>query len=185
MKRKLLFCFASFLVMGVAFVGCQSSGMDYGDIEDGETFEVDVNAEDGEGVETVVIDEQTFSEEPSLRAGTQEVVSELRTVHFNFDSSSLTSEGQRILRDNVAYLLANPNINVVVEGHCDNRGTVAYNLALGQRRAMQVKAQYVALGVPANRIATISYGKEQPVELGNNEMAWAANRRAETKIVSQ
>ncbi|MDR2708771.1 MAG: OmpA family protein [Elusimicrobiota bacterium] len=184
MKRKFVWMFAGVLFVPFVFLGCQGAAIDYEGIDDA-ALEIDIEDESGTNIETVVIDEGAFQEEPNVRIGQQEVISEIRTVHFNFDSNALTGEAQKILRDNAAYLLANPNVNVVVEGHCDNRGTVAYNLALGQRRAMRVKEFYVSLGVPPNRVATISYGKEQPVEFGDNEMAWAANRRAETKVISQ
>jgi peptidoglycan-associated lipoprotein len=97
----------------------------------------------------------------------------------------LEQEALDALKENASYLLNNADINVIVEGHCDERGTVEYNLSLGQKRAVKVKEYYVQLGVKANRVATISYGEEKPVDPRNNESAWAKNRRAETKIISK
>jgi peptidoglycan-associated lipoprotein len=194
MKRSKLFVILGLLVVSVSFFGCQSAGVnDDEEFEDIETIDVSdadaevdaLNADADGGVETIVIDEESFAEEPSIREGSQEVTTgEVRIIHFNFDSNALTSAAMAILQSNAQYLLANPSVNIVIEGHCDSRGTVAYNLALCQRRAVKVKEYYVQLGVPANRIATISYGEEQPIEFGENEVAWAANRRAETKILN-
>jgi peptidoglycan-associated lipoprotein len=129
------------------------------------------------GIETV-----SFSDEPSVR-GDSESDSHLQTIYFAFDKSDLTSDAADILEENAAYLISSPNLKVVLEGHTDNRGTIEYNLSLGQRRALKVKEYYVKLGVTPNRIATISYGAEKPVDPNNNEDAWAKNRRAVTKIL--
>jgi peptidoglycan-associated lipoprotein len=186
MKKGLLFVVLFAFIAFIGLMGCAG-----GDIVDDEGVEIDVIDEDGyaagldgSDIETVVIDAASFSEEPSLRAEAQNI-SGLRVAHFNFDSNALTRDAMRILQSNAEYLRANPNVNIVVEGHCDNRGTVAYNLALGQRRAMKVKEYYVQLGISAGRIATISYGEEQPIDMGENEIAWAKNRRAETKTIAQ
>lgn len=99
-------------------------------------------------------------------------------VYFLFDSSALTPQAQDILRKKAAFLKANPNIKVTVEGHCDERGTNEYNLALGEARARSAKTFLVDLGLPAARLATISYGEERPSDQGHTEEAWAKNRRA-------
>ncbi len=98
-------------------------------------------------------------------------------IHFAFDSSALDAAAQDILKKKAAYLQANPDVRVVIEGHCDERGTVEYNLALGERRAQAAKAFLVNLGIDANRLETISYGEERPIDPGHNEAAWAKNRR--------
>ena len=89
------------------------------------------------------------------------------------------------LKEIAAYLTSNSDIKGVLEGHTDGRGTTEYNLSLGQRRALKVKEYYTQLGVAANRIATTSYGREKPVDLVDNESAWAKNRRAETKPLTR
>ncbi len=87
------------------------------------------------------------------------------------------------MKANSNFLKNNPKVNIVIEGHCDERGTTEYNLALGQRRAVKVKEYYVQLGIAPNRIATVSYGEEMPADKRNNEAGWAKNRRAETKVI--
>ncbi|MDR1026003.1 MAG: peptidoglycan-associated lipoprotein Pal [Lactobacillus sp.] len=103
-------------------------------------------------------------------------------VYFAFDSSSLSSDAVEALDTQVKWLKKNEKINVVVQGHCDERGTREYNLALGERRANAIKQYLVSQGVASNRVSTISYGKERPEVLGNNEAAWAKNRRGVTVI---
>ena len=101
------------------------------------------------------------------------------TVYFAYNSSELTSEATAVLAKQAEYLKSN-STNVVVEGHCDERGTREYNLALGERRANATKQYLVHAGVPAARVSTISYGKERPVATGSDEQSWALNRRTVT-----
>jgi peptidoglycan-associated lipoprotein len=103
-------------------------------------------------------------------------------VHFEFDSSALTPRAQQVLTAKAAFLRANTNVSTVIEGHCDERGTAAYNMALGERRAEAAKAFLVNLGIAANRLTTISYGEERPLDPRSNEEAWAKNRRAQFVI---
>lgn len=103
-------------------------------------------------------------------------------VFFGFDRYDLTPEAQAQLDQQAAWLKQYPQYTFVIEGHCDERGTREYNLALGERRANSVKNYLVALGIDPNRIQVISYGKERPEVLGSNEAAWAQNRRAVTNL---
>jgi peptidoglycan-associated lipoprotein len=103
-------------------------------------------------------------------------------VFFDTDKSSIKPEGQQTLQRQAEWLKRYPNVTVTVEGHCDDRGTREYNLALGERRATAVSRALVALGIQPNRVKTISYGKERPAVLGDNEAAWAQNRRGVTVI---
>ncbi len=103
-------------------------------------------------------------------------------VFFDFDKSDIKPEGRTTLQRQADWLKKYPNVTVTVEGHCDDRGTREYNLALGERRATAVKKMLVALGVAANRVSTISYGKERPAVVGDNEQAWAQNRRGVTVV---
>ncbi|UUX48777.1 peptidoglycan-associated lipoprotein Pal [Nisaea acidiphila] len=103
-------------------------------------------------------------------------------VFFGFDKYDLTAEARTTLERQAFWLRKYPSTTVTVEGHCDERGTREYNLALGERRASAVKDYLVALGIDAGRIATISYGKERPVAFGSNEEAWAQNRRGVSTI---
>jgi peptidoglycan-associated lipoprotein len=103
-------------------------------------------------------------------------------VFFAFDRSDITPESQQILERQADWLRRYPNVTVTIEGHCDERGTREYNLSLGERRAQAVKNVLVALGIPASRISTISYGKERPAVVGSSEEAYAQNRRAVTTV---
>ena len=134
---------------------------------------------------TATEEENSFSQEPSLRGVDTENNIALETVHFAFDSSAISDEVLVTLKNNVKYLKDNPKVNVVIEGHCDERGTTEYNLALGQKRAVKVKEIYVQLGIKAKRIVTMSYGKEMPIDKRHNEAAWEKNRRAETKVIKK
>ncbi len=103
-------------------------------------------------------------------------------VHFAFNSSLLSDEARRILRAKAEYLRTNPNMMITVEGHCDERGTNAFNFVLGERRAESVKMFLVDLGIGHIRLNTVSYGKDRPVAAGHDEAAWARNRRAQIVI---
>lgn len=103
-------------------------------------------------------------------------------IYFDFDKSNLKPEAQSVLKKKAAFLRENPAYYVLIEGHCDNRGTEEYNLALGERRAISARDFLVALGISGDRLKTISYGKLRPVDTANNEAAWALNRRDEFKL---
>ena len=103
-------------------------------------------------------------------------------VYFDFDRTEIKPEGQTVLQRQAAWLKQYASVTVTVEGHCDERGTREYNLALGNRRANAVKNALVAAGVAANRVQIISYGKDRPVVVGSNEQAWAQNRVGITVI---
>ncbi len=120
--------------------------------------------------------------EPSARYTDWETLPELKTIYFAYDESDLQADARAQLKANAEYVKENAGLNVLVEGHCDERGTTEYNLALGQRRAAAVREYYGQLGVPLNRIATISYGKEKPAVQGGTEGAWSKNRRVETRV---
>ncbi|MGI6524247.1 MAG: OmpA family protein [Bdellovibrionota bacterium] len=100
-----------------------------------------------------------------------------RDINFGYDSSAIDDLGRQNLEQNVQVLQSNPNIRVQLEGHCDERGTAEYNLALGSRRAQAVYDLLISYGIPASRLETISYGEEVPLDPASNEMAWARNRR--------
>ena len=104
--------------------------------------------------------------------------SPLADVHFSFDSSKLDATAKDLLGKNAEWLKANMDKKVVVEGHCDERGTAEYNMALGERRASTAKEYLVRLGVASSRLETVSFGEERPFDTGKGESAWAKNRRA-------
>ena len=109
----------------------------------------------------------------------------LKPVFFDLDSSDLTSAGQKVLDDNAGTLKRYGTWTVTIEGHCDERGTAEYNLALGERRATAARAYLVSLGIPADRLRTVSYGKEFPFDPGHDEAAFARNRRAHFVITAK
>jgi peptidoglycan-associated lipoprotein len=106
------------------------------------------------------------------------------TVHFDYDKYAILDQDKATLQRQATWLAKYPNIRVTIEGHCDERGTREYNLALGARRANAVKEYLVSLGVSAGRVDTISYGKERPICTESNESCWAQNRRGVTIIAS-
>ena len=105
-------------------------------------------------------------------------ISELGTVHFEFDSADLSSDAKATLKNNSAWFAKNQSKVVTVEGHCDKRGTTEYNLALGERRAQSTVEYLTALGVPTQQVRTISFGAERPLVEGSSEEAYSQNRRA-------
>ena len=134
---------------------------------------------------TTATTQPTISSAPSYAPGSvEEFNAEVGDrVFFGYDRYDLTPEAQGVLQRQVAWLQSNPQWRVVVEGHCDERGTREYNLALGERRANAAANYMVALGLDPNRISqVISYGKERPAVLGSDETAWAQNRRAVTVL---
>ncbi len=119
--------------------------------------------------------------EPDLRGADYISNDALRTVRFEYDRYALGDAERDVLKSNYDYLRAQPDLEVMVEGHCDDRGTVEYNLALGQKRAKEVRDYYLRLGLDPERVATISYGKERPLCRESAETCWIQNRRAETR----
>src|SRR3989441_57493 len=105
-------------------------------------------------------------------------------IHFDYDKSNIRAEDAAVLDQKVAILQANPNLRIRISGHCDERGSDEYNLALGNRRATSAKQYVVSHGIDAGRIETVSYGEERPIAQGHDETAWAQNRRDEFEILS-
>jgi peptidoglycan-associated lipoprotein len=103
----------------------------------------------------------------------------LRTVYFTFDSHDLSASAQATLRENATWLKAHADYQFVIQGHCDERGTIEYNLALGERRAAAVRDYLATLGIARPRMRIVSYGEEQPSTPGHEEASWSQNRRAE------
>ena len=108
----------------------------------------------------------------------------MNRIQFDFDQFTLSSEARQVLGANAKYLKAMSAVKVVIEGHCDERGSDEYNLALGESRALAAKNYLVSLGVSAKRLSVISYGEEKALVDASNENAWAQNRRAEFKAVN-
>ena len=108
-----------------------------------------------------------------------------KDVNFGFDRYDLTPKAREILSQNAQLLLQHRTIKIQIEGHCDERGTIEYNLALGERRSNSTKQYLISLGVSPDRMSTISYGEEMPLDPGHGEGAWAKNRRAHFIILSR
>jgi peptidoglycan-associated lipoprotein len=126
-----------------------------------------------------------YDEDASMSADIEDTATDdnfmmimLEDIYFEFDKSTLTREAQESLIKKANWLRSNAHIKVIIEGHCDERGTNEYNLALGDRRATTTKSFLIDLGISPSRLVTISYGEERPVIGGKNEAAWAKNRRA-------
>ena len=116
---------------------------------------------------------------PSKDMFGQSEMTGLKIVHFEFDKSDLTDEDRKALEMDSEYLQSHPNQKIMVEGHCDERGSAEYNMALGERRAKAVRDYLTLLGVDHSRMEIISYGSEQPIDNDHNEEAWSLNRRAQ------
>ena len=119
-------------------------------------------------------------EEPPISELIQSLMSQgaVQTIYFGYDSSELTDAARNTLKANADVLKQYAQINVAIEGHCDERGTIEYNLALGERRAASVRDYLTSLGLARNRMRVITYGEERPVDPGHSESAWSKNRRA-------
>lgn len=110
---------------------------------------------------------------------TRSKVAGLQRIHFDFDQSVIKTEYEPVLQGNAAYLKSHSGLNITIEGHCDERGTNEYNIALGDRRAKAAKRYLVNLGIGDNRMSTVSYGEERPLCTQHEESCWWQNRRAE------
>ncbi len=169
MLRKLTFIFAALALV----VGCKGKQTK----SDVESTQIATPTADG-AIDSTAMNFDTAGSDSGKIPG-------LATVHFEYDKSNLSPENKKILQGDADWIKKNTSFKVQIEGHCDARGTIEYNLALGERRANAVKAYLVSLGVPAARLSVISYGKEKPVEPGESESANAKNRRANFLPVQQ
>lgn len=160
------------LLMSFGFSGCSSSE------KKAELSESNIMTED----QDTGADDMSFElngDSDSGKAGS------LTTVYFDFNSSSLSSSTRDALESNAAFLKENASVEIQIEGHCDERGGVQYNLALGERRANAVKQYLISMGVPSSRVSTVSFGKERPVSFGHDESSWSRNRRANFVITTK
>jgi len=136
---------------------------------------------------TVPVVEPAFTDQdiglPGERFEGTEMATKFDPVYFDYDSSHVKPSEQPKIEKVAEYLRANPSLRLIIEGHCDERGSAEYNLALGERRALAIRAYLVGLGVDASRIQTISYGEERPAAPGTGESVWRLNRRGEFVIV--
>ena len=179
MNILLIYTFICFFIVNL--IGCTSQNEKV--IVEGASGEVSSTIEESdEGNKNISI-EDDLSETAKINKILNEKLVEVGDrVFFDYDKSSFKKEGIETLKRQARFLIANQNITVTIEGHCDARGTREYNLALGERRAYSVKSFLTSLGVEDSRISIISFGKEKLQSLENNEKAWAQSRTAITTI---
>lgn len=127
---------------------------------------------------------EPVSTEPEGRIGGITGDAPMRTIYFDYDRSEIRADQLENMEFNLGYLTSNPEVDILIEGHCDERGTTEYNFALGERRAETVKAYYVKNGVADARLQILSKGEEEPVDPGHDESAWSQNRRAHFKLIT-
>ncbi len=164
MKRHSLTMLVLMLGVAVAMTGCKSK-----------KDQITITPDTGSGMESTTATGQPDLDQRALLFG----ASGLQTVYFDYDSSALRSDALNTLKANADKIKSIPGFIIQIEGHCDERGTQEYNLALGERRALAVRQYLIDLGVSGDRLVTISYGEEWPAAQGSNEAAWAQNRRAQ------
>lgn len=168
--------FGPLMVLGIGLI---SSGCSLKGLKNSKAASHQPSGKEEAGQEAA---DEADPQEASLRYKDFKPAKELVTVYFDYDRSELKEETLAALKQNAQWLKDNPKIEIQIQGHCDERGTVEYNLALGQRRAQSVRDYYKALGIRMRRMATISYGKEQPLCSESTDECWQRNRRAETLV---
>ncbi|MBI9088431.1 MAG: peptidoglycan-associated lipoprotein Pal [Desulfobacterium sp.] len=191
-KRLLMNLTVALMVLGLVFtVSCAKKPV----MSEAPTgVVVDQSAADAAAAEAEALAKQRAMEEAQLKADAlkeaqlkdaefaKKAAAERRfqsqDIHFDYDSSELSPMSKTLLKEKALWLEENTNVLVSIEGHCDDRGTTEYNLALGERRAISAKQFLVNLGISESRLVTISYGEERPLALEATEAAWAKNRRA-------
>lgn len=144
-----------------------------------EEFSMDTSA--AEEAAAAIVEEELMKKEEAARVEARTAF-ETSNIAFNYDSSAVHNSEIANLEVKAEWLKANPGVRITIEGHCDDRGTTDYNLALGDRRAARVKAFLESLGIDASRMVTVSYGEERPLDPSANEAAWTRNRRAQFVI---
>lgn len=184
MKKTLILTFACFLVVALSF-SCR------GKVEqeapppppqEEEQPEVEKVKEPPEPKEPELTEEEIF-EKKSLEKLNEE--QPLEMIHFDFDKYAIKDNEKPILQRNADWLKKWDSVKVLIEGHCDERGTEEYNLALGEKRAKATFDYLVSLGISPDRMKTISYGESQPLDKASNETAWAKNRRAQFTVIEK
>lgn len=179
------------LTLGAALVAACSSTGEVSDSDGSSVSAAQQAVEEASGAATNAVDTATVSgqeleaEAEAAGAAAAEVAAaalrEMTVFYFDFDDATLLNTGKEALYAHAAFLKNNPSIKLVLEGHADERGTVEYNLALGNRRGMSVRQYLLANGASSSQIKVVSYGEERPVATGHNEGSWAKNRRVELK----
>lgn len=189
MKKYCLFVFCS-LLLGICLSGCpkrpliKPAEVKLPEVKPSQVKPPEVKKPEVKPPVIEEIPEEVKIIEPEIREKESVIIPQLKTMYFDFDKYDLLAEAQRILQSNADFLKKNPDLKILVEGHCCECGTVEYNLGLGDKRAKAVRDYYIQLGINPERIATITYGEEKPVykNVGSPDSPKCAfNRRAETK----
>jgi peptidoglycan-associated lipoprotein len=185
-----VFLFALFIVFLSVFTSCTKHKPEtnvYETQQPGVETQQQPGTEEGQAIsEEELAAQQRQAAEAMQRgkeAAQQKFVNE--DVFFDFDDASLTQQARSVLKQKVQWLREIPGVSVMIEGHCDERGTVEYNIALGERRAQSIKTYLANAGIDPSRLQTISYGEERPIDPGHNEEAWAKNRRGHFRIIER
>jgi peptidoglycan-associated lipoprotein len=171
-------------VLTFLFLGCQRKAIIEGGIEEpGQAETIPGAGEEGISEEDIEASLET-KKYPGIEGEVLES-SMLQDVNFGYNRYDLSPGARETLARNAEFMMRFPDAKIQVEGHCDERGTNEYNLALGEQRALSAKKYLISLGVPAHRLSSISYGEELPLDPGHNEEAWRKNRRAHFVILSR
>jgi peptidoglycan-associated lipoprotein len=171
------------LLSAILLFSCQNDLAQKNSSETTTTPEQTATTEPQEKYQTIENEEQAAALNKEAEAQAQEIEVQDR-IFFGYDSNSLSAEAKKVLDVQVLWLKNDTAVNVTLEGHCDDRGTREYNIALGERRANMVKNYLVSQGIEASRLTTISYGKERPAFFGNDEKVYMKNRRAVTILAN-
>jgi len=159
----------SLIVLSLALVSCSSG-----------------SKKDAESASDTLVTDNTSATNMELNGSSDDnTAGPLKTIYFDYNSSTLTGAGKQALEENAQWMKLTDAVSIQVEGHCDERGGVQYNIALGERRANRVKDFLVALGIAEDRVSTVSYGKDRPNAYGHDEEAWSKNRRANFVITAK
>ena len=173
----------SMLILALVFSGaCSKKVVTRTDDTAGDSTQGALNTDDSSLNQEDLSKAEDITEGGSGMSSDNTMMINLEDIYFEFDRSTLTAKSRDILTKKALWLKSNSTVKVVIEGHCDNRGTNEYNLALGDRRAASTKAFLVDMGISPSRMITISYGEERPLINGQNEEAWAKNRRAHFEV---
>jgi peptidoglycan-associated lipoprotein len=171
MQTRTLLLAVLFLAITMSFTGCQKTKK----TPQPDMFE-EIDKMPG------LLETSTMTTEGEIRGPEFVHQENILPIYFDFDRYNLSDAVRKTLQENAEILKSHKEWAILVEGHCDERGTIEYNLALGQKRAKEVRDYYVRLGIPEAALGTISYGEEKPLCTKQTEGCWAKNRRAETKV---
>ncbi|MCK5912943.1 MAG: peptidoglycan-associated lipoprotein Pal [Desulfuromusa sp.] len=182
MKKLTMIGFVVLFALSLLVSGCAKKPA-ADDSAVNETAQTDQTDQQPAGIDDQkVVDNSAYDAAAAAKAAERAAAKGLVQINFDFDQYVLTDDAKNILVNNAGLLRAAPAVNILIEGHCDERGSDEYNLALGEKRALATKNYLVSLGVSADRMNVISYGEEMPIDSAQTKEAWAKNRRANFKV---